>query len=751
MALLPFGLLLGFGACQDGAASSRVDPRLVVQHFQRRHSSHVHRVTDAGVRAARAPAGVPTDGGAVLDKSKPGGGQAPGSTSRAARRTTPARPGRGARWKEQVTPTTPVYRLVPRGRQLWLVDPDGRRLLNLWPQLLVSYRPHSVRLRARDPHLRPRRLQVRTVELHQDPEGGWRARARARTRWTSHTIRLQGAPGDPRVRMSWEVTYHRDLLVGQELARLTVGPVIRGEMLDRAYRRRELGWRQFAGLLSPRRAQLVLDRPGAAPLPLTLLGGPGLQGLWVRHRRQRSYSVELELDHHRNHPFWRYRSCVKRSTRKVARRSLSLGLVRSGSTRQLRASWVVGPFQPLSVGRYPRGLAAAMVLVDHADQSSADRLEALAFGETGALKRGHLGAGHPGLVNRGLGYTKTVFVRRAGPYDRQLDDPHYRRVLQQMSARGVELGVHSPTGLRDRPAAARKLLDHFRRQYSGGTWVDHQPNTNCEAVGNMGWDARGQWYMLGHLAAVGMRYLWSGQDLPHAWGSLNLLRPEIPALRRPVIYPHSRLQSPGQPFVLFSTTWMFLHRRRLMRSLSPPWISRLVAERGLLLGHVYLESGRKHPHLHAVRSLLQRRPDGGYRLKPEVDRLFVRLQRRQQQGDLWVAGVESVAGHLLAAMDSELDYLPGGRVVVTNKTPLKGLTLHLPHGAASATVDGATARGVRRRQDTTEIWFDQLPARPTLLQLRDRRGHPLQLAHPLQIRVGSAVRSHQPRRHLRSH
>ncbi len=651
-----------------------------------------------------------------------------------------------ARWRDQKARAAPVFTLVPERKEsptttrdrLWLVDAGGRRLLDLLPRLQVSYHRHG---RYRQPAPRTRWLVFGGLTLRRLAGGGWTARAQAKNRWATHTLVLRGALKDPRVQLGWEVRYHRDLLVGLERLRFTPDDV-RGSMLDRAYRSLPLLARQFSGRLSPRQVQLLMERgPGVPGVFLTLVGEAGVQGLYVSHRTGKAYSLDLELDHHLNHPFWRYRACVKKREERVGRRRMSFGQRRAGETRSLRATWVVGPARLAAISRYPRGYGAAVVLVDHADQSSAAKLEALAFGRTGAVEGKQTGPGHPGLVNRGLAYTKTIFVQRAGPHARQMEDPRYRRLLLRMAGQGVEIGVHSPTGRRDLPATGRRLLDGFRASFSGRTWVDHQPNTNCEAIGNQGWDPRGPWYMLGHLSELGFRYAWSGQDRYLPWGSLNLLSPETRARRRPVLYQHSRLRhKSGAPLTFFTTAWGFVHVKRLQRYLSPRWLKRLVNERGLFLAHVYLDAHRNKedkPWLQR-RSLLRALGRGRYELLPEVDRAFAGLAGWQARGDVWVAGLEAVAGHLLAAMDARLSHLPQGQVLVTSpvKRPLRGFTLLLPPGAASATVDGEAPAGSRRRGGVLEVWFDLHPGKPRLVQVLDRAGRPLEMLKPARIQIG---------------
>jgi len=238
-----------------------------------------------------------------------------------------------------------------------------------------------------------------------------------------------------------------------------------------------------------------------------------------------------------------------------------------------------------------------------------------------AIADGELGEGNPGFVNRGLGYTKSIFLRQAGRYAPQLEDPGYRRVLDQLVPRRVQLAVHSPTGRRDRPARARPLLEAFRAAHAGRTWIDHQPDTNCEAIANQGWNPSSRWYMLGHLRDLAFVYLWSGLDLPLSPGSLNLLAPELAARRRPTLYARNGLDGRGPRFVMFSSAYLFLKRERLLALLSEPSLDRLSAERGLLIGHVYLDTGRSNGRFRK-RALIEERGAGFYRIRPEVDQLF---------------------------------------------------------------------------------------------------------------------------------
>jgi len=617
------------------------------------------------------------------------------------------------------------------GGAVWLLAEDGTRLVNLVPDLMVNHRRYrSGRLLSRRP--RGRWLRFARPQLLRHADGGWDVTAMVRTSLASFSMKLSFQPGKPALRLGLVARYTSELLVSVESARFSAAPLDRLVMLDRAYRWRRVRGPIRTGPLTPHRVRMGR---GAAP-DVSLVGRRGVQGLAVLPRTGRRFTLDLELDNAANHPLRYQRDCFARSFRSRRPRLASLadGYRAAGASREVQIDWLVGEV-PILVGRYPRGFAAAIALSDHADQSNAERAEALAFGRTGALADGAVGEGHPGLVNRGLRYTKSVFVRRSRGYAPQFDDLRYRAVLDALAQKGVEIGVHSPSGRADRPDEVRGLLSRFRAAYAGRTWIDHQPDTNCEAVTNSGWDHTGPWYVLGHLQDLGFRYIWSGRDLRLSPGSLNLLAPQRPAARRPVLFRHPRIGGPERHgnFVFFSTALLFERRRRLLRRFGDAALDRLTEERGLLVGHVYLDTGVNRPRFRG-RALIEPMAMGGYRLRPDVDRLFQRLQARQRSGEIWVTGVEALGDHLLSAERVELDPLPGGELRVSLATgeprPVSGLTLLVPRVGVRALVDGAAPTGTRVRGGVTELWFDVQPDRPRLVRLLDSAGAPLELASP---------------------
>lgn len=501
----------------------------------------------------------------------------------------------------------------------------------------------------------------------------WRITAQASTPLATYRLFLSGDRTRPHIRMRVRVRYSEAGVVAQEVLRFSA-QADAGAMVDRAYRWRPLVEEQLAGDLTPQ--QVRFSQSGFR----YAYTGRSTQGLRVERRGSGLvYDVVVELDHRLNHPLFAFKKCINDQHGKLpAQHNLSDTLVRAGETRTSEGLWTVGEFRPAFVARYPDRYRSALVLVDHADRSSAGHLEALAFGETGALARGRVGPEYPGLVNRGLGYTKTVFLKPATLYAEQVGSRRYERVLAALEQRGVEIGVHSPSGERDGPRRTRVLLEEFRRDYSGRTWVDHQPKTNCEALAAQGLDPQSRWYVLQRLTDLGFDLLWAGHHLMNRKrDGINLFAPRQRAQRRPILFGHSRLSTSEQQ--LFSSMWFFAERREFISLLSRKNLNALSREHGIAIAHVYLETadvGR-----FADRALLQRRSKGSYRVFPAVDRVFRRLARLQSDKKVWVAGLEEVADHLRGALRQTRTYYLGRGVIRLHnvgRRDLHRLTLALP-------------------------------------------------------------------------
>ncbi len=546
--------------------------------------------------------------------------------------------------------------MIPRPTQVLLTaDERKEALLALLPTLEV--------------HHGRRRWRARFVSQKLEQQGGrvvLEARAQGATLEATFELVREAMSSELLLRV--ERRYRRAVVVHREALVFSVPKGVELYGVDRYYQLQKARSPLLIGVASP--VALLLERGRRR---IAWYGSPSLpRALWRPRRRQ----LELELDHRLHHPLRAFERCT-RPLRAFPppRRDLSTTRRRLGERVRAQGRFVLAPRVLVVAQRYPNGYAAALSFTDHADQSSADKLEAFAFGASGALKRGELGPRFAGFVNRGLRYTKTIFLAQARAYDRQFDDARYRKVLAELQRRGSEIGVHSPSGGADTPRRTRALLSAFVSAYRGRNWIDHQPYTNCEALSMHGLDPRSRWYVLPELRRAGFRYVWAVPDVGIRRGSLNMLRGRGAAARRAAVYRHPRLGGgKAQQMIAFRSAMLFAPRERFLRRFSAASLKRLVDERGLLIGHVYLDSHRPRG-LFANRSLLRREPSGRYVLRKVVDALFLRLAALQRQRALWVTGVEALAHHLMAAQALTVGYRVDGKLGL--RGVVGGLTLRI--------------------------------------------------------------------------
>jgi hypothetical protein len=437
--------------------------------------------------------------------------------------------------------------------------------------------------------------------------------------------------------------------------------------------------------------------------PLTVLRAAGFPSA-VTEATDDGLRVRLELDDAGNHPFRPYAECSARYARNHPRETLDATPRRAGERMEHAAELWLGATTPLRAGRHPAGRRAAVVFTSHADQASAPRTRAVLWGHSDPA---HETYGRRGLLGHGLSLTLTAFA--ADGVQDDLTDPDYAAVLAEASAAGVEVGPHSVTSGPDDRATVERLLPAFDR-FAPATWIDHQPDTNCEAVMNApalpGRDS--PYELAGLLRAHAFRYLWTEPDVEPSDGGLNLLDPRR-ADRRPVVLFRNLHYRDGDwvPW-MFRTAWLFVDRETLAARLAPAALDRLAAEQGVLLAHVYLEayetSGRR-----ADRALVE--PDGaGFRVRDDADAVFAALGEAQSSGTLWVPALRDLGDHWTAAAEVRVVPRPDGTVTLRGGARgVEQLTCSVPLAGPAVTVDGGAPDGVRVEDGGTTFWVG-LPA-----------------------------------------
>ncbi len=366
--------------------------------------------------------------------------------------------------------------------------------------------------------------------------------------------------------------------------------------------------------------------------------------------------------------------------------------------------------------RYPDGRRAALVVTDHADQSSLHTLAALT----------------KGLLAHHLEITKALFAHGA---DRpQLEDPKVSKLADELSEAGSEIVPHSATPRPDSRQVTQAALERFAR-WKTRTWIDHQPETNCEAFGDQGFHVGGKFGIADLLEAHQYQYVWAEDDAPP--NEFNLLRPQRLDQRAPTVWPIGRLDLGGPDSLwMFRTVWAFLEAKRFYALYSGAALDRLERERGLHVAHTYLETYHAKRTRFGMRNLLV--PDdpkeqpggkGAVKLDPRFDALLGQLEERQARGSLWVPTLGALGDRLRATAEVTITLLADGSAVLHAPKAMTGATFVVGQPNLKVLIGGHEPKGLRAEAKSTTFW-DDLPAGDTTVTLTTTDGAPRPFASP---------------------
>jgi len=452
-------------------------------------------------------------------------------------------------------------------------------------------------------------------------------------------------------------------------------------------------------------------RPGAAVV--------GEQGIAAARYSPRGGDTDVELivDDAASHPFRAYASCrsaylphlpgeraprhpppemevrvprdrITRTAGEVVRARAQIYLVDGGHD-----------FAPVIVERWARGARAAVVFTDHADRTDPQALTALLHGVS---DRSAPGFGRGGFFGHRLKITKTFFLR---PGLGTLEDPDARQLADELAAHGSEVGSHSITPRRDLRAEVMASIGGYAA-WKAVTWIDHQPDTNCEAIASRGWRDDPSYGIHDVLAAAGFRWVWSASDVPlHTVRVRNVFDPERAAAALPPIYP-----LPSDPRLwVFESSWFYGPIARMAAAFSDADLDQLEDERGLFVAHTYLSAS---PRTTRRRDLIGRdavvpRLEGGFALDPGLEVALARLGERAARGTIASLTLRESSDRLRQLGAVVLRYREDGSVLVSNvgSTVIEGLTLAIP-AAVDPVVEGAPIGGIRSEAERTTLWLD---------------------------------------------
>jgi hypothetical protein len=467
---------------------------------------------------------------------------------------------------------------------------------------------------------------------------------------------------------------------------------------------RDLAWAALTGELRvDRGTPIAFAAMPAKGAGAAVVGGPGFVAATATPR-EGDTEVELILDDAASHPFARYKVCRDKWVRgeEPARSTDARTRRAAGDTVLGRATLlVVAPgetFTPVVVERWGAGARAAIVLTDHADNTDTAALRAVLYGTSDKKDPDY---GTKGILGRHLSLTRTFFVHKGK--GTLADDPEARDLADELVAAGSEVGSHSITPGKDKRATVEKGLPALAA-WSPTTWIDHQPDTNCEAVSNEGWQDSGAWGIRDLLYKAGFRWIWAANDLAGADNQVaNLFIPDRPAEAAPPIFP-----LPVDPRLwLFRSVWFYAPAKELAAALSDKALDELENGRGLFVAHTYLSPTERTTSARLAKRTLVKIKKKVAVLDAGFDAALARIQTRVAAGSLASLTWRSAGERLRALGDVTVRYRGDGSAVVENTgtNDVKGLTVALPASGELA-VEGAKVLGSRADTGRATVWFD---------------------------------------------
>jgi len=324
-------------------------------------------------------------------------------------------------------------------------------------------------------------------------------------------VRVASTPGELGERtLTLSATALRAVRVGLCTIELHAPTSAPPRLLDRALAWRELDVEASLGASAPLMVRW-LDAGGGAHEIRSVRGAVAGALAW----RDRRLRLRLHLDAAALHPRW---SFAARQTRSTAAPFWPTGqqLAVTLALRAVNDGWDT---PPVVAAPLPHGAEAALVITDHCDFDTTDRLHAFALGDTR----------HRGWVGRGVRLTKGVFalgsdVRGRAPAP-TLQDVSYRALVSRLHDDGSEIAPHGVNESGNvAPAVFRAALADVARDFAPRAWIDH--GLTLAYCYTMGGAEHAEYALLDQLREHGVSTLWSYHDAPtDAAGSLNTAVP----------------------------------------------------------------------------------------------------------------------------------------------------------------------------------------------------------------------------------
>ena len=479
----------------------------------------------------------------------------------------------------------------------------------------------------------------------------------------------------PDIKYTATLTYKQDVTVNEERFDFTV-PTSTGLIMTRDLRFAEFNKvkrEYYSDLYSPR---VVKFRNG-----LSFLGDDTMQSMRLRATGTAS-QVSFYSDNQFNHPFKYY---VKNGGGDRADLGAQSRRIGDSYTSSLAFSVSPGTIPGALVKtRQPDGYEAVLVLANFAGSETTATVNAVAYGSEDTTSPDY---GTKGIVGRGLGWTKSVYVAwQNAPYS-DLNNAEFKSLHDQLHRDGVEIIGNTISADTDTRTEVETGLQRLS-QYGAVNWIDADAANganNLEDIASQGTVKGDVNYTLDLLHAHGYRYAWSYIDMTTTGYDLNMLNPSVVGANTSFFYYNNRIDDdPSDNARIY--LWSTLNTKRKPELYyTSANIDSLISQRGVHIGHEYMASAASENHTWYADPA-----NGKIEITPAFDSELAYIASKRDAGLLWTPTMAQFGDYLKLQQNVRISNVSGGDYRVTNNNPgpIKGLTLLAEKDAGSVSLDG---------------------------------------------------------------
>ena len=479
----------------------------------------------------------------------------------------------------------------------------------------------------------------------------------------------------PNIKYTATLVYKKDVIVAEERFDFKV------PQLPRSIMKRDMQFEKFDQKKREYYSDLYSPKVVKFDNGLSFLDDDTMQSMRLRAIGKTS-QCSFYSDNQVNHPFKYY---VKNGAGNKADISSQSRKIGDSYTSSLTFSVSPGTTpESLIKTRQPYGYHAVLVLTNHADTEKTETINAIAYGTEDTTSPDY---GSKGIVGRGLGWTKSVFVAwQNAPYN-DLNDAGFKSLHDQLYKDRVEIIANTITDDTDTRTEVENGLKRLSG-YGARNWIDADAangTKNWEDIASQGTIKGDANYILDLLDAQGYEYAWSYIDMTISGYDLNMLNPSVVGANTSFFYYNNRIDDdPSNNTRIY--LWSTLNTKKKPELYyTNANVDSLISQRGVHIGHEYMGGLATENHAWYVNP-----SNGKISIFPAFDDELAYIASKRDAGLLWTPTMAEFGDYLKLQKSVSISFISSGTYKVTNNNSesINGLTLLAESNVVSVNLDG---------------------------------------------------------------